>query len=355
MKISILGAGNGGTTVSADLARKGHEITLCKTSNSTLHDKNFQQLQRTKSVKVYDLEETYDVKLANVTRNLEEAITDADLIILYIQTNYHENLVKRMAPFLKEGQTILFEPGALSTCYVLKHVDTDVTVIEAESSPIDCRIEEPGVVRILFKNVLNPFGVYPIDDSQKADEIIKQLGYGYRLLDSVVEAALHNPNIIVHTVGSIFSIPRIEFSKGEYWMYKEVFTPHIWNIVEALDNEKIQILKKLNFKPVPYIEACQERNFINDTRTAKEAFFDYAYNHSPKGPDVPNSRYITEDVSQGLVLVESLGKMLNVKTPISTSLINCASAALKTDFRMYGRTIENLGEENLMTIFSEIK
>ena len=54
---------------------------------------------------------------------------------------------------------------------------------------------------------------------------------------------------------------------------------------------------------------------------AKEIFFDYALNSSPKGPNISNSRYIIEDVPQGLVLLESLGQLLNIKTPICTSLI----------------------------------
>lgn len=352
MKISILGSGNGGTTIAADLSKKGHQVTLCKTSNA-MHNENFLEIQMTKSIKVYDLEETYHAQLTNVTTDLGEAIFDAELIIIYIQTNYHEKLIKRISHYLKDGQTILFEPGALSTCYLLKYCKADITVIEAESSPIDCRIEKPGVVRVLFKNVLNPFGVYPKKNKEKAEGIIKQLGYGYRMLDSVIEAALHNPNIIVHTVGSIFSIPRIEHSKGDYWMYKEVFTPHVWNIVEALDNEKMRVLEKMGFAPVPYVEACQERNFENDDRSAVESFFDYAMNHSPRGPSEPDSRYVTEDVSQGLVLLESLGIMNNVKTPVCSGLINCASAALQKDFRELGRSTSKLGKDNLIKIIND--
>lgn len=66
-------------------------------------------------------------------------------------------------------------------------------------------------------------------------------------------------------------------------------------------------------------------------------------NHSPKGPDISDSRYITEDVSQGLVLLESLGKLLNIETPLVTSLINLANFSLNRNFRINGRTVENLG------------
>lgn len=352
MKITILGAGNGGTTVAADLTRKGHEVTLCKTSTS-MHNEHFNKIISSQTIKVFDLEETYSIRLFKVTDNLTESIPDADLIIVYIQTNYHEALIKRIAPLLRDGQFVLFEPGALSTCYMMEYCDkVNVTVIEAESSPIDCRIEFPGAVRVLFKNVLNPFAVFPKNNIDEAELIIKQLGYGYRFLDSVVESALHNPNLIVHTVGSIFSIPRIEYSKGEYWMYKEVFTPHIWNIVEALDKEKMKVLAELGFPATSYVDACQERNFTNDERSAVDAFFDYAMNHSPKGPVVPDSRYITEDVPQGLVLLESLASLLKIETPVCTALINCASAALKVDWREQGRTVDKLGEKHLNRIIS---
>ncbi|NMA65278.1 MAG: NAD/NADP octopine/nopaline dehydrogenase, partial [Clostridiaceae bacterium] len=43
MKISILGAGNGGTAVAAELSLKGHKVTLIKTSNA-MHDENFNYL-----------------------------------------------------------------------------------------------------------------------------------------------------------------------------------------------------------------------------------------------------------------------------------------------------------------------
>ncbi|OFD36883.1 NAD/NADP octopine/nopaline dehydrogenase family protein [Bacillus mycoides] len=352
MKITIVGAGNGGTTMAADLTLKGHEVTLLKTSNQ-LHNKNFNYLLNNNGRVLFkDLDKTNLIQINTVTTSFDEAFCDnPQLIILFIQTNYHEEVIKKIAPYLNDDQIILIEPGYLSTAFFKKYCGhLNLIIAEAESSPIDCRITAPGEVQVLFKNIRNPIGIYPRYRREEGMSLLNQLNYNFTPLDSVVEAALHNPNLIVHTVGAIMSIPRIEFSEGDYWMYREVFTPSVWNLVENLDNEKLEVLTALNLEAVPYVEACKFRNSVDLNLDAKEVFFDYAKNNSPSGPTVSNSRYITEDVPEGLVLLESLGKVLNVRTPVCSSLIDIASACLNTDFRKSGRTVNRLDKKILMDI-----
>lgn len=343
MKITVIGVGNAGSTFGAQLSRLGHSVTLLKTSKS-IHNEHYECLKINKTIKVMDKYlGDYTVNIANITDSIEEAIPGADLIIVYLQTNYHEGIIKKIAPYLRDDQVVLFEPGYLSTCYLLKYTNKNIISLEAESSPVDCRIIEPGVCKVLFKNVMNPIGVYPVERKDEAKKYLESLHIPFRFTKNVIEAALHNPNLIVHTVGAIFSIPRIEYTNGNYWMYKEVFTPHVWNICESLDKEKMEVMKATGVsKTQSYVEACQERNFVNDKRKPLESFFDYARNSSPFGPTIPDSRYITEDVSQGLVLLESLGRTFNIPTPTCSALIDIANAALNVNFRSSGRTVENL-------------
>lgn len=344
MKITIVGAGNGGSALAADLSIKGHIITLLKTSDK-LHNEHFDKLIKTNGTIIFkDLDEEHITKINTVTTSFEKAFQDEpELVILFIQTNYHEEIIKKMSPYLKDGQVILTQPGYLSTAYFEKYCDgLKLIIVEAESSPIDCRIVKPGVIKVLFKNVRNPIGIYPNKFKDKTMEVLEELQYNFTPLDSVVEAALHNPNLIVHTVGAIMSIPRIEYAGNDYWMYKEVFTPSVWKLVEKLDAEKMEILSGLNISPVSYVEACKFRNSDDLSVDAKKVFFEYAKNDSPSGPTVSNSRYITEDVPEGLVLLESLGEVLDINTPICSSLINVASACMGVDYREIGRTVDRL-------------
>ncbi|HHU91357.1 MAG TPA: NAD/NADP octopine/nopaline dehydrogenase [Clostridiaceae bacterium] len=355
MRISILGAGHAGTAVAADLSLRGHEVTLIKTSHA-MHNKNFNYLINTDgAVRLIEKGKAQLTNIANVTRDLSH-ISESEVIIIYIQTNYHEQLIKRIKSYLRDGQILLLNPGYLSTAYVLKYCgDIKLTVVEAQSSFIDCRISEPGTVNITFRNKRNPLGVFPASHRQECEAKLNKLGFPFVYLTSVVEAALHNPNLIVHTVGGIMSIPRVEKTKGEYYMYREVFTPSVWNILEELDNEKMNVMEKLGCKRIPYVEACKFRNTLDDTRDAKEVFFWYASMPDPlKGPTRVDSRYITEDVPQGLVLLETLGSEYKVDTPICSSLIDIASAALGRDLRSVGRTLERLGKDNLERILQEV-
>lgn len=356
MKIAILGAGNAGSAVAADLSTRGHDVTLIKTTDS-MHNENFKYLlENNGEIKLIENDEIITTRISKVTKDLSE-LSKAEIVIVYIQTTFHEDLIKRMVDYIQDEQTIIFNPGYFSTAYMLKYcTNDDITIVEAQSSFIDCRISEPGVVKVGFRNVRNPLGVYPVKNKSKAKEKLNQLGFPFEYLSSVVEAALHNPNLIVHTVGAVMSIPRIEKTKGDYVMYHEVFTPSVWSILEKLDSEKMDVLEKLGFERLSYVEACKYRNSLDDNRDAKEVFFWYAAMPTrAKGPVSVDSRYITEDVPQGLVMLEAIAKQLNVETPICTALIEMASAALERDMREEGRTPERLGEENIETILAESK
>lgn len=355
MRISILGAGHAGTAVAADLSLRGHEVNLIKTSHA-MHNKNFNYiLNNDGAVRLVEKGKTQLAKINHVTRDLS-CIRDSEIVIFYVQTNYHEKLIKRIKPYLRDGQILLINPGYLSTAYVLKHCkDINLTIVEAQSSFIDCRISEPGTVKITFRNKRNPLGVYPANHRKECEDKLNMLGSPFVYLTSVVEAALHNPNLIVHTVGAIMSIPRVEKTEGEYYMYREVFTPSVWNILEELDNEKMDVMEKLGCKRLSYVEACKYRNTLDDSRDAKEVFYWYANMPNPlRGPIKVDSRFISEDVPQGLVLLETLGSEYKVDTPICSSLINLASAALGRDLRLEGRTVERLGKDSLERIFQEM-
>ena len=204
-----------------------------------------------------------------------------------------------------------------------------------------------------FRNVRNPIGVYPAHRAARAQQTLDRLGIPFTYLGSVAEAALHNPNMIVHPVGAVMSIAGMERAGGDFCMYHETFTPAVWRLLEALDGEKMDVLAALGLPRVSYAQACRFRNTLDDGADGKEVFMRYAaMPERAKGPLSLEDRYFTEDIPQGLVLLESLGAYCGAATPVAASLIGIASACLGRDLREDARTVDRLGRCEMERLLS---
>jgi len=175
---------------------------------------------------------------------------------------------------------------------------------------------------------------WPARDNQA---VVKAARLAYPTLTPtthVLEVVLYNPNVLLHPIGVIFNLGRIEYSQGEFWMYKEGFTPSVIKLMQALEAEKLAMLQALELEPMPY-----------------RAHYEYRYGNqwedfvavSSKGPASANTRYISEDIPIGMALWSSLGEALGIPTPTADALIHISSVIHDTDYRQGGRTLEKLG------------
>lgn len=76
----------------------------------------------------------------------------------------------------------------------------------------------------------------------------------------------------------------------------------------------MDVLEHLGYERLNYFDACKYRNSPGRIPSTPGAVFE-EYAASPyraKGPVVVDSRYISEDVPQGLVMLESLGRHLSI-------------------------------------------
>lgn len=343
MNITIVGSGNSGCAHAFCLAKAGHSVSLLKTSHA-LHDDNFEALEQQKGI--YGIDNTQldrekvFVSLDCITRDPELAFRNAEIVFVLTQSLQHAKVADYIAPYIQGIKAICIVPGNMGSVYFRRLLPKDIIVAEGESTVIDARILEPGVVNILFRNVRNLIACNPSADNKKGLEIFSSLFDTYcGCRTNIVESAMHNPNLVVHTIGTIMSASRIEYSKGEFWLYREGFTPSVWNMIRDLDKEKNNVIEAYGGIACDYIECCKYRNESDLSKDAKAVFDDYSMNGSPKGPFSLCNRYITEDVPNGLCLLESLATHKNINTPVTTSLINIASSLLNTDLRADARTL----------------
>ena len=85
MKITVLGAGNAGCAVAADLTLHGHKVTLIKTSHA-MHDDNYNYLvENNGRMTLHEFGEIKTANIYKVTRDLAE-LQGSEIIIIFIQS-----------------------------------------------------------------------------------------------------------------------------------------------------------------------------------------------------------------------------------------------------------------------------
>jgi opine dehydrogenase len=193
MKITIIGAGNAGSACAFMAAEAGHMVTLLKTSNRITHDDHFETMVKNKGIycidntkngqftdSADDAEKSFQ-PLELITRDPEVAIAGAEVVMIFIQTTYHEALAKRIAKYFVDDQLVMLIPGYAGSIFYRKYCDNSPIFAEGESTPNDARIDEPGTVKVLFKNARNTLSFFPAIRGDEGMEIASQLFPAYDL------------------------------------------------------------------------------------------------------------------------------------------------------------------------------
>ncbi len=342
-EVCVIGAGNGGSAIAGDMTLAGHS---CRLFEFPEYSDNLKPIIAAGGIKVTGIARTGFAKLTLATSDLAEAVKGADIIMVSTQALTHERVTRELAPHLSDGQTVVLWPGSGGTLLVRKiwdemGFDRSVILAEGATFPYCCRrLEGPGTVNI--HRVDGPrilLAALPATDTPQALAALEDT-YANVVKEArtVLEPAICNTNIMVHPVGALLNMGRIEFTKGDFWMYKEGLTPSVKKVAYAMDAERITLLKKLGYQTRTYDEL-----FCDFFNTKVEDFATL----SSKGPFSMQDRYVTEDIPMGACLTVSLARKAGVPMPTYDCMIHLASVVNNTDFYKKGRTLENLGLADL--------
>lgn len=349
MRITVVGCGNSGLVHAAKLIEQGVEVGLLKTSDVVNAD-YFELMKQEGGYNVKD--ETnhgrmFFAKPAFITRDVEKAVSFADILMIMTTTSRHEEVARLIAPYVKDNQVIVLIPGYMGSLIFKKYIHKNVVYSEWETTAYNGRIMDL-FVRITFYNPRNAISVLPVAQSERVLSLFTPLFKNTRYLRKhILESALHNPNMIVHPIGMLFSAARIEHSHGEFWMYKEAFTPSVLQVIHDFDQQKNSLLTTFGCEPLNYFDAAKWRNESDLSKDAMEVFRSFS-KAANKGPAKVNHRYLNEDVPIGLGLFSSLGKAAGTDTSIADAIITLTSSLLQKDMHREARTIQYLlGKEHV--------
>lgn len=350
-RFTVVGGGNAGFGLAADLALRGQRVRLFDLPE---FEQALAPVRAADGIKVRGVRGEGLAQLEAVTTDPGEAVDGSELVLVAVPAYGQETMARVLGPHLRPDQVVVLLPGsfggALAFLKALREAlretgPRDVPVIaECSSFVFACKKDGDDGVWIRGAKHDLPVAAIPAGETQRVAAALADF-YSLKPVDNVLFTSLNNINHVAHPAQVLMNAGRIESMGGDWSFDHEGFTPAVGRVTEAVDAERLAVVERLGLEPVSlldwYIRLYGHQGVKGDN------LYEATHNSPIWGPArAPNSlehRYLTEDLPYGLAPIAELGHALGVPTPVMDSVITLASAALGRDLRREGRTLEHVG------------
>ena len=350
MKITVLGAGAGGTAMAFDCASHGHEVRLFDFEQ--FPDNIATIAEQGGSHAEGDISGFGQIAYSG--HDIDNALQGAELIYVVGPAYSTEPFGEIVAGKLRAGQTVVVSPSSCGGALAFKRSaglaldDDSVRVAETSTLHYAVRLTEPGKIRVFLKlKAGNLLAALPSKHTGDILELIADVYPSVEPAESVVQTSLQNANPVIHPAVTLSNAARIEMTGGHFLFYEEGVSDSVGRLIEALDNERIAIGKEMRITILPDPVMGMRQGYM------LEANYGSGYRKAPgflgigAQPQLDH-RYLNEDVGYGLVFMSMLGQQVGVATPGIDAVINVASIVMARDYRAEAlRTPASLGIEGL--------
>ncbi len=348
-KIAVLGGGNGGHTMTADLTLKGYKVNFCEAPE---FKESFSTTLERQTIELIDLwGKKHTVKPNMVTTNFEEALNGVSYIMMTVPAIGLEAFFNYIAPYLEDGQVVIkfsanFSALVLAQMLKEKGIKKDITLAETNTLPWGCRLVVPGTVRIAVEATKLLLATLP---AKNVDRVIKDVKNMYPVVagENVLATSLNNLNPVVHPIGTLMNAGWIETLGEDFHFYREGTTLSVSRGIKAVFEEVGAVGKAVGVSILEQPEENFWRKSAIMSTYFRAAFDKEGLVASISGPSSMNTRYITEDLPFGLVPIARLARQFNVAIPIIDGIIALASVVNQTDYWKEGLSLDDLGLQGL--------
>jgi opine dehydrogenase len=345
LKIAVLGGGNGSFAAAGDFALGGHEVSLWRrdTAQVAAHRAAGSRIV------VKDANGCHDVRLAQVTSDIADAVRDAALILCPAPAFAQPDIANLIAPHLTDGQVMFLPPATFGSMIFAKAAHdcgnrAKVSFAETGTLPWLTRKHGAFEVAITIRAKRLPVGVFPLATADHALDIIGQAFPGaIEPCGDALSGALMNAGPIIHPPLIVMNAGPIEHF--ERWdIHKEGTQVSIRRVTDALDAERIAVREGFGYGgphfPLAHHYASEgeiwmygrgSHDRLTDSGDWRERIV------------LNEHRYMREDLRLGLSLLVSVAELARVATPLAKAFLAIGGAICGENFMKHGRTLESLG------------
>lgn len=323
MKIAVLGGGNIGMTLSGYLSHLERENEVCLyTSKPELFHRDF-------VVNDIENEIRYTADIAMISNDMEEVVSDADVVFITFPHFMLERTLADMKPYVKKGCMVGILPGCGGCEFVWKkYYDENYTLFGFQRVPFIARIVHRGYETDLksWKPYVVVASIPGRCNSAVCDMIESECMIQCEKADNYLAITLTPSNPLLHTsrIYDIFKDAAPETRFDELGMFYKDWTDHASEIMLGIDEELHKMLERLpkldlsSVKPLtvhyesPTIEAMTRKisgipSFQNIGIPLKKEEEGYVAD--------TESRFFVEDFPYGLCIVKGFCEICKVDTP----------------------------------------
>lgn len=368
--VAVLGGGNVGYAIAADLTHKGYEVRHYVRTASH----HPQLLQDGKLIlRISEHHPRREALRATVSPHvvsdqLAQVVPGAELILIAIPATGQEELIVGLGPLLENGQAVVFTPGNLGSYLLARWLhahrpDLDVSIAETAIPPYETRRTGAIEVTINLDAIHMPVGSFPGQDDRAFTVLQEVYPDAAERAEDALDAALNNGNPVINVTPTVLNAGVIECDEfPTFHIHLHGVSPAVYRVVMAVDAERVAIREALGYGPPHF---TQDELYKHDGGPKGDHFFGretfdvlsgaFAGRRNPPSLEF---RYLPEDCGIGAVLFASLGDCLGIDTPLLDALILLGSVLMGTDYRATGRSLQRLGldglsREELKRLFAE--
>ena len=261
-------------------------------------------------------------------------------------SNAHKDVARQLAPYVHKAMIIILNPGRtfgaidfaneLKKCGVveLPHIAETQTIVYT------CRRSSDNHTTIfaLKKDVkiaaLKKSSLEIIMD--KMPDCLKMY---FKPEESIGYTSFDNVGMVLHCSPVLMNVGWIESEKVDFKYYYDGISKSVATFIQKIDDERMAVAKAAGYEIERWVADWLRRTYGVSGKNLYECIRNNESYREIDAPPKIECRYLLEDVPNGLVPIEYLGKELKVRTPNITTIINLANSVLDKDFREEGRKI----------------
>lgn len=357
MNICIIGAGNIGTYLAAYISMNKNNKVYLHTSKPEVFKETIALIEEEKNI-------IHDVKVHCVTASYEEAVKEADYILITYPSFMMEKTINTIIPFLKKGAVVGAIPGFGGKEYLIDELlKKECIFFGSQRVPSIIRLDKYGEsVLLKQKNEFMKIRVIPDKYSEKVSkDMTSFIDIPCIPLSNYLAITLSPSNPTMHP-SRLYELFH-DYIEGEKVYDRNPYFYEEWGTMASLQllklDEELELIfnafNENNDFDASDIEKIKTRyNIETPEQLCKKINTAPGFQgiDSPmvkvEGGYVPdkNSRYFVEDIQFGLCILKSFAEILNVKTPEIDKIATWGQKFLGKEYlvdgKLNGKDVEEL-------------